>query len=450
MSGPERTRDGDEDVRRDVPSDRVAPATGADATAESADPTAAVDTGFEETAPSGLGDTALSDWASNLDFTYEELAHAIEPTPVERTGPRATSGIAVSLEDDEVDPAGPPWVLLRGLMRDRRHWGSLPGRIGMFAEGQVVEAFDLPGNGSRYRERSPTSIAEMVEVLRTGLRRRGIEPPVRVLAMSLGAMVAIEWARLHPEEVVGLVLINTSVKPLSPLSQRLHPRQWWPLLRLALLPARAVDWESTVLTATSRRYRGQGSQARAALLERWVNWRKSQPVSRGNALRQLWAASRYRADTPPPVPGLLMVSARDQLVDPRCSHAIAQDWGWPLLEHPKAGHDLPLDDPGWVLDRLRHRFEDPAAPRRRKARERIQVDEVEMPMPSGRRRASPIDDVTDIDFGLGGPPRLAAPRAGAVAPADEDIWDETEGVRPAPPAAAAMASIRPAPATASD
>jgi predicted alpha/beta hydrolase family esterase len=75
-------------------------------------------------------------------------------------------------------------------------------------------------------------------------------------------------------------------------------------------------------------------------------------VSRGNTLRQLLAAARYRCDDPPAVRTLLLASTRDALVDWRCSHAIAQAWDCPLREHPRAGHDLPLDDPGWVIDQV--------------------------------------------------------------------------------------------------
>ncbi|MGZ5183361.1 MAG: alpha/beta fold hydrolase, partial [Ramlibacter sp.] len=72
-----------------------------------------------------------------------------------------------------------------------------------------------------------------------------------------------------------------------------------------------------------------------------------------NALRQLWAAARYRApDRPPAVPLLLLASAGDRLVHPSCSARLADRWEVPLRLHPWAGHDLPLDDPAWVLDHV--------------------------------------------------------------------------------------------------
>jgi pimeloyl-ACP methyl ester carboxylesterase len=82
--------------------------------------------------------------------------------------------------------------------------------------------------------------------------------------------------------------------------------------------------------------------------------RAQHPVSGANALRQLLAAMRYRARRQAPaVPLLLLGSEQDRLVDVRCTLALARHWGSALRLHPWAGHDLPLDDPAWVLAQLR-------------------------------------------------------------------------------------------------
>ena len=54
------------------------------------------------------------------------------------------------------------WVLLRGLTREARHWGPLPQRLAPRLGGAPVVALELPGNGSRHRERSPESVDQMV------------------------------------------------------------------------------------------------------------------------------------------------------------------------------------------------------------------------------------------------------------------------------------------------
>ncbi|MBK7793953.1 MAG: hypothetical protein IPJ62_16665, partial [Betaproteobacteria bacterium] len=49
---------------------------------------------------------------------------------------------------------------------------------------------------------------------------------------------------------------------------------------------------------------------------------------------------------------LILASANDALVDPRCSQALAEAWRATIAVHPKAGHDLPLDDGPWVAEQV--------------------------------------------------------------------------------------------------
>jgi pimeloyl-ACP methyl ester carboxylesterase len=90
--------------------------------------------------------------------------------------------------------------------------------------------------------------------------------------------------------------------------------------------------------------------AHAEVLDRWATLRRDDPVSPSNALRQLWAASRYKThgDIPAP-PMLILTSDKDELVDTRCSRALSAAWKASFAAHPVAGHDLPLDDREWVI-----------------------------------------------------------------------------------------------------
>jgi pimeloyl-ACP methyl ester carboxylesterase len=241
------------------------------------------------------------------------------------------------------------WVLLRGLAREARHWGPLPELLSQAWPGVPVHTPDLPGNGRRCRETSPRSVHEMVEAVREDLHSRGVPAPHALLGMSLGAMVALEWARRYPDEVQAAALINTSVRPFSPPHQRLLPRNLPALLRGLLDPANAEAWERTILQCTTRQWPMHAS-ATQALLRDWVRWHREQPVTVGNTLRQLTAAARFRAASrPPPMPLLLLVGEGDQFVSPHCSQALARAWGLPIRHHPRAGHDLSVDDPEWVV-----------------------------------------------------------------------------------------------------
>ena len=240
------------------------------------------------------------------------------------------------------------WVLLRGLTREARHWGELPGRLGSGLPDARVRALDLPGNGTRWLERSPTSIEPMVETSRAALKALGESPPYVLVGMSLGAMVAVAWAAAHADELAGLVLINTSSRALSPWHRRLRWQQLPTLFRILATRDRAAR-ERLVLRLTTR----HPPQPEAALIETWTGWSRAFPVSIANALRQLVAAARFRGSRlPVHVPVLVLTAQKDALVDPGCSLALARAWGAELRVHPTAGHDLPLDDSGWVAEQI--------------------------------------------------------------------------------------------------
>lgn len=238
------------------------------------------------------------------------------------------------------------WVLLRGLTREARHWGGLPQQLA--ASGDAVIALDLPGNGAFCDLRSPATVRAMTEFARAQLQRQGSKPPYRLLAMSLGGMVATDWAQQFPGEVVALVLINTSMRPFSRATERLRPGNWPTLLRLAARWDDARDTERVIHSLTCE----DGSTLDQDLAA-WVQIRKNAPVRSGNAWRQLWAAAQFTAARGrPPCPTLLLSSGADRLVNPRCSERLAQAWQTSHRQHPWAGHDLPHDDPDWVCQAI--------------------------------------------------------------------------------------------------
>lgn len=249
------------------------------------------------------------------------------------------------------------WVLLRGLARESGHWGGFPQQLQAALPAARILTLDLPGNGVLHGQPSPTSVAEMVACCRAQLAQQGVTGPLSLLALSLGAMVAVAWADAHPAEVSACVLINGSLRGVSPFHHRLRPSAWRPLLSV-LMRSEAHARETTILRLTSR-------HAPADVLDDWVSLRQRHPVRPGNALRQLLAAARFRAPrTPPPVPTLILCGARDALVNARCSQDLAQRWHVPIVRHPDAGHDLPLDDGPWVAAQVREwfcRLSDPPA-----------------------------------------------------------------------------------------
>lgn len=238
------------------------------------------------------------------------------------------------------------WVLLRGLTRESRHWGRFPGVLQEHFPKARIHTPDLPGNGLLNGERSPPSIEFMAELCRARLLAEGLVPPCRLLGLSMGGMAALAWAARHPGEVEACVLINSSLAPVNPFYQRLRPGAYLPLAATLLpgLPPRSR--ESLVIGLTIRL-----CADRLKLAQDWAGYRRENPVSVGNAVRQLVAAWRFRG-AKPVVPCLLLASRRDRLVDSRCSRDLALAWNAAFAEHPDAGHDLPLDDGPWVAARI--------------------------------------------------------------------------------------------------
>lgn len=240
------------------------------------------------------------------------------------------------------------FVLLRGLTREQRHWGDFPQQLLKQFPNTSVITPDLPGNGTACHERSPTSIAEMVESLRTTLQQTLSHGPVIVIALSMGAMVTLEWMRRYPQEVSAAVLMSTSLKGVSPFYRRLRPSSYPFLLKSLLFETSPRQRERTILKLTSNLKQGD-----EALLEEWCRYAQQYPVSRTNAWRQLFAAASYRVpDAKPEQPVLLLTGMGDRLVNPQCSIDLAHHWQLPVELHPEAGHDLPLDEGDWVCKQI--------------------------------------------------------------------------------------------------
>ena len=238
------------------------------------------------------------------------------------------------------------WIFLRGLVRESGHWGAFVPEFKTLKPDAQVHLLDLPGNGQLSKCISPSSVPAMVDAVRLQLQAAGVAPPYAVLALSMGGMVAVNWAHRFPGEIERQVLINTSMRPFSSFYQRLQPRNWATIAGLLLTNASGQKWEQAILRMTTTRPHPE-------VLPAWESLRQANPVSTINALRQLWAAACFAAPSAvPAIPTLLLASAQDALVSVQCSRAIAQAWGVPLHEHPLAGHDLSLDDPQWVAQQV--------------------------------------------------------------------------------------------------
>ena len=251
------------------------------------------------------------------------------------------------------------FVLLRGLMRDRRHWYGFAQRLA--AAGVRVITPDLPGNGTLAEMNSPLSIsayadyvwAQIDEVLSEGATREVLEP-VCLVGLSMGGMLALEMAKNKPNRVLQVVLINSSAANLSPWYRRFQlgslVKSAWETGRRWLngeLPGVSLI-EATVIQLTSE-CRGDDFK----LIQDWSHYRQQGHTSLFNGLRQLVACASFDAPVidylPVNVPVNVIVANRDRLAHPSCGQALAHFYQTQVIYLDDCGHDASLDKPEPLL-----------------------------------------------------------------------------------------------------
>ncbi|MCG7499450.1 alpha/beta hydrolase [Vibrio sp. Of7-15] len=237
-----------------------------------------------------------------------------------------------------------PLVLLRGLIREQRHWGRILTLLDERLSKRII-CIDIPGNGQYFKEDSPETIQAMTDWVTNELDRYGVEEAIDILSISMGGMIAADMMERYPSKVNSAVLINSSMKPYSPFYYRLKVRIYPKIIRA--LFSKASQREKLILSMTSNRY-----CENHLVQKKWVDWQKECPVKQENVLRQLRAAAQFKCVHKPKQPVLILSSVKDQMVNHECSVALARAWQVDIHTHQSAGHDIPLDDPEWVLEQV--------------------------------------------------------------------------------------------------
>jgi pimeloyl-ACP methyl ester carboxylesterase len=113
--------------------------------------------------------------------------------------------------------SGPAVVLEAGLMSTILSWGGLQQRL---SETFQVVSYDRAGLGWSEMGPMPRTADRMVDELRSALEKAGIPPPYILVGHSFGGLLHQLFASRFPEEVAGMVLID-SVAPSEwdPLSE---------------------------------------------------------------------------------------------------------------------------------------------------------------------------------------------------------------------------------------
>lgn len=248
-------------------------------------------------------------------------------------------------------------VLLRGLTRGAWHWQAFPALLRQTFPNEQIVTPEIAGTGYRSAETSPSSISDMVADIRGQLSAQKINgrhqrPNLTLIGVSMGGMIAAEWAHQYPEEVEQLHLINSSFACFSKPWQRMRPAAFVFLSGALWYLAQSPDvLEDRILKLSSN------LPIRPELKHSWQAFARQNPISLSNGLRQIEASSQYWGMPTPPIEQVTLYASKgDRMVDPGCSKRIAEHWQMPLLQHPWAGHDLSLDDPKWLIQQLKEQI----------------------------------------------------------------------------------------------
>lgn len=250
-------------------------------------------------------------------------------------------------------------VLLRGLTRESRHWGTflddLKAEFSKTGRTLRLETIDLPGCGRHSEVFAKPSIELTTDFVRERLAaifskevEEGLPPATHrgLVAVSLGGMVAADWLDRFPGDFHYGVLINSSWRGVSPVHERLRFESWW-RVPVIVKEQDVRKREAMILDWISNR-----PERREELLPSWVQIQESRPVSPVTALMQVLAAARYKPPQTLQVPVTIFASRKDRMVNDRCSAAIAARLNAEIHYHAEAGHDLTLDDGPWAAARI--------------------------------------------------------------------------------------------------
>jgi pimeloyl-ACP methyl ester carboxylesterase len=152
----------------------------------------------------------------------------------------------------------------------------------------------------------------------------------------------------YPQDICASVLVNTSLASLSPFYQRLRWQNYGQIIQI-LHSNDILAREKSIVRLVS----SLNDEALVTTAEKWMAIYKQRPISFGTSFRQIMAAAKYKPNNRViEKPVLLLNSLGDKLVSPSCSAAIQKEFSLLLEVHSTAGHDLPLDAPDWMIEKL--------------------------------------------------------------------------------------------------
>jgi pimeloyl-ACP methyl ester carboxylesterase len=234
-------------------------------------------------------------------------------------------------------------LLLRGLMREVRHWGEFPEQLAKKKNVEQVLCLDLPGIGKKKDVDYPRNIKKSVKLLREDFLPYS-NGDWAILGISLGGMIALEWQNLYPKDFKKAFIVNSSAANEAFLWERLKPKALYTCLA-SLNNHDAKHREATILQMVSNIKKNDPN-----VLNTWIKIAEESNLDKQTAIRQLLSAATFFAPKQANIPITFISSKADNMVSWHCSRRLAKRYQSSLILHDQGGHELALDAPNWLAD----------------------------------------------------------------------------------------------------
>lgn len=239
--------------------------------------------------------------------------------------------------------------LVIGLTKESRHWSNeFLDELKNELSPKEIHLVDLPGSGKFHSHKSPASVAKIVEEAREHVTFHHDRKRL-VIAISLGGMVAWEWATRFPNDFDGMVMINSSLAGVSPTLKRLQPKALVDFFRIAATPKGEVK-EKLILDLCSNH-----PENSKKIHPYWTQLSLEANMHFPNVLNQLLAGMRFRPKKIPSLPMLVVAARHDRLAHYSCSQSIAQltRAKFVLCEDKSVGHAFHVDGPQFLVKEIK-------------------------------------------------------------------------------------------------
>jgi pimeloyl-ACP methyl ester carboxylesterase len=264
--------------------------------------------------------------------------------------------------------SGPTMLLVHGLGGSHVNWLSVAPRL---AEDHRVYAVDLPGFGFSPSAGRRSTVPANARLIASLIDRLASEPVILV-GNSMGGLISLGVAVVHPDRLAALVLVDAALP--RPSGQRLGVDPFVREFVLVYFPG-LVAWRLRRVANTA----GADAIVRRVLMDCTVDLNRLDPAvveahmtlergrvqlpgwheplreATGSLMRTLGQrATVERWITRVTVPTLLMHGRRDRIVSVRSAAAAADlrpDWDFHVFED--VGHLPMLESPGEFIDALR-------------------------------------------------------------------------------------------------